>query len=159
MVTVDFLKNHPNHIEPLSQIWYDVLGKIWIPGSSVNQIAEKLNQHLNENVLPITLVAIDNDKPLGMCSLRENSEIRPALSPWLGLVVVDAAYQRRGVGRMLINATKKKAQALGFKNLYLFTFDPILPEYYAQLGWNFIGQDEFKEQPVTIMEIDLCPLY
>lgn len=155
MITIDLLKNHSHHIETLSQIWYEVLGKIWVPASSVDQVAEKLKQHLNEDVPPLTLVAVEEDQPVGMCSLRENDGIRPHLSPWLGSLVVDPTHQKRGIGQILIDATKKKAQTLGFKKLYLLTFDPMLPAYYARLGWHSIGMDELKGQPVTVMEIDL----
>lgn len=46
-------------------------------------------------------------------------------------------------------------EVLGFKNLYLFAFDPTIPEYYSRLGWRTIGMDEFKGHPVTVMGIML----
>jgi hypothetical protein len=56
---------------------------------------------------------------------------------------------------MLIDATKDKARELGFSNLYLFAFDPTLPDYYGHLGWTVIGMDEFKGHSVTVMEVIL----
>lgn len=87
--------------------------------------------------------------------LREKKGIRPDLKPWIGDLLVDKQYQKRGIGRMLINAAIKKSKQLGFKKLYLFTFDPVVSEYYQHLGWKKIGMDEFKSQPVTVMEIGL----
>ena len=56
---------------------------------------------------------------------------------------------------MLINVTVLKAKELDFEKLYLFAFDPIIPEYYERLGWNNIGMDEFKSHPLTLMDVDL----
>ena len=56
---------------------------------------------------------------------------------------------------MLIDVTVLKAKERGFKNLYLFAFDPSVPEYYKRLGWRKIGMDEFKSHPVTVMEVGL----
>ncbi len=54
---------------------------------------------------------------------------------------------------MLINAAITKAKELGFEKLYLFTFDPVVAEYYRCLGWKKIGMDEFKSHLVTVMEM------
>ena len=53
---------------------------------------------------------------------------------------------------MFITAIKDQAIQLGFEKLYLFTFDPTLPNYYERLGWEKVGMDEFKNHPVTVME-------
>jgi N-acetylglutamate synthase-like GNAT family acetyltransferase len=110
---------------------------------------------LNDQVLPITFVALDADLPLGMCSLPENDGIHPDLTPWLGSLVVDPKHQKQGIGRMLIDVTVLKAKELGFKKLYLFAFDPTIPEYYERLGWKKIGIDEFKSHLVTVMRHEL----
>jgi predicted N-acetyltransferase YhbS len=155
MIKIDLLKNHPNAIPALANIWHEVLGKIWVPDISVERVITRFADHLNDSNLPITFVALDSDLLVGMCSLRENDGIRPDLTPWLGSLVVDPKYQRQGIGRMLIDMTLLKAKELGFKKLYLFAFDPTIPEYYKRLGWRKIGMDEFKSHPVTVMEVEL----
>lgn len=151
--TIDFLKNQPNSIPRLAAIWHEVLGKKWAPDVSLQQVKQRFSDHLNDTTLPMTLVALDNDIPIGMCSLRTNDGILPNLSPWLGSLVVDPRHQSQGVGEMLVNAIKQNALNLGFAKVYLFAFDPTIPEYYSRLGWLKIGMDEFKAHPVTVMEI------
>jgi len=153
MITIDLLKNHPESIARLAAIWHEVLGKIWAPDVMIQSVMQKYTNHLNENILPITFVALDGVTPVGMCSLRENDGIMPNITPWLGSLVVDPAYQKQGIGNMLIDATKNKAKTLGFEKLYLFAFDPTIPDYYAKHGWCTIGMDEFKGHKVTVMEI------
>lgn len=90
-----------------------------------------------------------------MCSLRENDGIRPDLTPWLGSLVVASEYQGQGIGKMLMDRTKQKAKALGFETLYLFAFDPTIPDYYESHGFRKIGIDVFKDHAVTVMETTL----
>ena len=56
---------------------------------------------------------------------------------------------------MLIDMTLLKTKDLGFEKLYLFAFDPTIPEYYEHIGWKKIGMDEFKSHPITVMEVEL----
>ena len=154
MIKIDLLKNHPQAIPKLANIWHEVLGKIWMPEIGIEEIEFWYHKELNDN-MPLAYVALYNDLPVGTCSMQLNGGIRPDLAPWLGDLVVDSAYQKQGIGKMLIDAAKNKARELGFSKLYLFAFDPTLPEYYSSLGWNTIGMDKFKGHPVTVMEIEL----
>lgn len=155
MIKIELLKNHPNTIPALAHIWHEVLGKIWVPDVPVERVITRFADHLKIHALPITFVALDGDLPVGMCSLRENDGIRPDLTPWLGSLVVDPKYQKQGIGKMLIDVTVLKAKELGFEKLYLFAFDPTIPEYYERLGWSQICMDEFKSHRVTVMEVAL----
>nr|WP_237578962.1 GNAT family N-acetyltransferase [Legionella pneumophila] len=152
-IKIDLLKNHPNTIPKLAAIWYQVLGSLWVPDIPVERVAARFQEHLNENKLPLTFVAFCDGKPVGMCSLRDNDGIRPDLTPWLGSLVVHPDYQREGIAFKLINAIKQKTKQLGFNQLYLFTFYPTLPNYYAALGWGKMGMDKFKGHDVTVMEV------
>lgn len=153
MLQFDLLKNHPESIPELVRIWHEVLGSIWVPDVSLEQVEKNLNNHLNEDGLPLTYVAFYDQKPIGMCSLRITDGILPELTPWLGSLVVYPRFQNQGIGKQLIDLIKQKAQQLGFQKLYLFAFDPTIPDYYKRLGWKIIGTDIFKNQPITIMEI------
>ncbi len=155
MITIDYLKHHSDSIPELAKIWHEVLGQIWIPDIPISRVEENLRNHLNTEQLPLTLVANREHKPVGMCSLRINDGILPELTPWLGSLVVSPNYQKQGIARMLIDKIKEKARHMDFKKLYLFAFDPTIPEYYSRFSWRKIGMDEFKGYPVTVMEVML----
>ena len=155
LIKIDLLKNNPNAIPYLAQIWHEVLGQIWVPDIPIERVEQNFLKHLNDETLPLTFVALHDNMPVGMCSLRENDGIRPDLRPWLGSLVVAPNYQKQGIAKKLMDATKQKAIELGFKTLYLFAFDRTIPNYYASHGWQKIGIDEFKGHTVTIMEINL----
>jgi GNAT superfamily N-acetyltransferase len=155
MIKIDYLKHHPQHIPPLAKIWLDTIGKMWAPQVSLEETCKRFQTHLNSDTLPLTFVALDHTIPVGMCSLRLTDGLRPDLSPWLGSLVVDPKYQNHGIGKLLINATQDKARQLGFEKLHLFTFDPTLPNYYSQLGWNIIEMNELHGHPITVMDLKL----
>jgi GNAT superfamily N-acetyltransferase len=154
MIKIDLLKNHPYAIPAIANIWHEVLGKIWMPEIAIEEIEYWYYEELNEN-MPLAYIALNDQIPVGTCSLQLNDGIRPDLKPWLGDLVVDPKYQNQGIGKMLIDAAIKKASELGFEKLYLFTFDPTVSNYYQRLGWKEIGMDEFKSKPVTVMEVEL----
>lgn len=151
-IQIKLLKNHPETIPQLAQIWYEVLGKIWLPEVPIERVEQKFLGHSNNDIMPLTFVAFHNEKPVGMCSLRENDGIRSNLTPWLASLVVDPAYQKQSIAQLLIDSIKQKAIELRFEKLYLFAFDLTIPSYYGRLGWQKIGMDVFNDHPVTLLK-------
>lgn len=154
MIEIDLLKNHPLAIPELSNIWHEVLGKIWMPAVGIEEITSLYYEELNQE-MPLTYIALDGEITVGSCTLQLTDDVRPDLGPWVESLVVDVKYQKQGIGKMLLNVAAEKAKELGFEKLYLFAFDPAIPAYYQRLGWNKIGMAEFKSHPVTLMEINL----
>ena len=154
MIKIDLLKNHPYAIPTLSNIWHEVLGKIWMPEIEIEEIEALTYEELKSD-MPITYIALYDKTPVGFCTLQLSEDFRPDLGPWIADLVIDPKYQKQGIGKMLISTTITKAKELGFEKLYLFTFDPSITEYYGRLGWKKIGMDEFKSHPVTLMEVGL----
>ncbi|MGQ3889444.1 GNAT family N-acetyltransferase [Legionella sp. CNM-1927-20] len=155
MIIIKLLKEQQTAIPALAQLWYVTLGKLWMPNTPIDVVKQRFEAHLNDNTLPLTLIAWHHDKPVGMCSLRINDGIRPDLMPWLGSLAVHPNYQNQGIGKSLIESTKEKAKKLGFNELYLFAFDKTIPKYYERLGWHIIDADEYNQHPVTVMKIKL----
>jgi len=155
MISITYLKYHPEIIPTLANMWHELLGKIWVPDVSIEKTMQRFHDHCNDSNLPLTLIALDNDKPVGMCSLRETDGIRPDLMPWLGSLVVGKAHQKQGIARLLMDAIKNKAKDMAFETCYLLTFDPTLPNYYQRHGWSKIGMDFLKGHDVTVMQTDL----
>lgn len=152
MIKIDLLKNHPQSIPTLARIWHEGLGKIWMPDFGIEEIEFLYYEELKQD-MPLTYIALHGDIPVGSCTVELNGGIRPDLGPWLGDLVVDPKYQKQGIGKMLVHVAVEKVKELGFARLYLFAFDPAIPDYYGRLGWVIIGMDEFKGHPVTMMEL------
>lgn len=154
MIKIDLLKNHPDVIPELSNIWHELLGKIWMPEIGIEEIESLYYEEMKLD-MPLTYIALDGEISVGSCTLQLTDDVRPDLGPWVESLVVDPKYQKQGIGKMLLDVTVEKAKELGFEKLYLFAFDPTIPAYYQRFGWKKIGMAEFKSHPVTLMEIGL----
>ena len=155
MIKIDLLKNHPHTIPALANIWHEVLGKIWFPELTIQEIESLTYDELKHQDETTSFVAMRDDTPIGFCTFKLKEEFRPDLGPWLADVVVAPKHQKQGIGKMLITVAIQKAKELGFQKLYLFTFDPTIPSYYESIGWRKIGMDEFRSNPITVMEVRL----
>lgn len=151
MIAIDLLQNYQSAIPQLSKIWHNQLGKIWMPHLSIEYIKTLLGSWIHSTTLPLALVAFENEKPIGIASLQSECGLSSDLTPWLGSLVIDASHQKQGIGSLLVYAIKEKTRDLGYTNLYLFTFDTALIDYYHKLGFNVVGTDMFCKQPITIM--------
>ncbi len=155
MNQIKLLSDYPEHVPELAKLWYEELSRHWNPQASVEKATQLLTDHLNTDKLPKAYIALCDDRPIGMVCLRETDGIRPFDTPWLGSLVVHPNYRGSKVGETLINEVKTVAKSLGFTTLYLLAFDLTLPNWYARLGWKFIGHDQLLGHQVSVMSIDL----
>ncbi len=94
---IDYLVEHPDFIPALSkwflQEWRDFYGdKTW------EVIAETFNNRLNRTNIPISLVAFEDEHPLGTISLLEESiGTHKHLTPWLGALYVCKEKRHQGI--------------------------------------------------------------
>ena len=140
MIKIKYLSQFSDQIPALAKIWVETIGKEFHPNISLEDMQNKLKTRLNEESLPLTYIALDDDKAVGMCTLRdgEGSE----LFPWLGGLCVTESHRKRGIGKLLINVVKTKAYKMGFRKLYLRTLDPKLVDWYGQIGWEEMKESE-----------------
>ncbi|MEO8402876.1 MAG: GNAT family N-acetyltransferase [Gammaproteobacteria bacterium] len=150
---IKLLASCQEHIPVLAQLWYEEISRHWAPNASIEKAQQKLVDHLNSNSMPIAYVAISGGDAVGMACLRETDGIRPGVTPWLGSLVVSPEYRGHKVGEALINIVKDQAKNLGHQVLYLLAFDLTIPNWYARLGWTYIGDDELFGHRVAVMSI------
>ncbi len=150
-IKLALLKDYPEYIPQLAALWYALLGRVWMPDTSIDEVTSWYQEWLNDTI-PLAYIALEGNTLVGSCSLQMNDGVRPDLKPWLGDLIVNPIYQNQGIGRQLIAAVKQKAASLGFESLYLFTFDVNLEKYYRHLGWQVIGSDQYQSYPVIIMQ-------
>lgn len=154
-IEIKMLAECQEYIPQLAVLWYEEISRHWVPNASIECAEQNLIKHLNLNLMPLTFVALYQEKPIGMVSLRENDGIRPDLTPWLGSLVVDPDYRRCKVGEKLIEVVKNQARIFGHDKLYLLAFDKTISSLYSKLGWVGIGGDQLFGHPVDVMSTNL----
>ncbi|MCS5709302.1 GNAT family N-acetyltransferase [Candidatus Berkiella cookevillensis] len=153
-LTVAYLKDHPEYI-PLVAKWIFETWGHYNPQARYEKTILKLHDHLNTESLPITYIALQDNKPVGTSSVRITDGIRPDLIPWLASLFVLPEYRGKGIAQALINAVKHKAQQLKYPTIYLLAFDQSIPQWYEKLGWQIIGNDALYGHSVKVMSIHI----
>jgi len=114
-----------------------------------------LESGLLTNAIPSALVAYSGDELLGTVSLVPcDMNIRTELSPWLAQLFVLSNRRSRGIGSRLVASAVRRADALGFERLYLYT-SGTLPIFYQRLGWTVRECVDYLGKERTVMQIDL----
>jgi hypothetical protein len=121
---IERIDEYPNHIPVVAEWLYNEW--IWrLPNGSVS-LAQNILTALPDisTGLPVALIAIQNCEPIGVARLTiHDMDTRKEMSPWLASVYVPTQHRNNGVGTALCKTIIKKANELGFKDLYLFTPD------------------------------------
>ncbi|MBS0286697.1 MAG: GNAT family N-acetyltransferase [Proteobacteria bacterium] len=110
-IDIAYLKDCPQHLPLIAQWIFNEWGH-YNPVSSLDRAKSKLNEHLNKDSLPITFVALENNQPVGTCSLRINDGIRPNI----------------------IESAKKISESQGASMVVLDTLNPNLNHFYERCG-------------------------
>jgi GNAT superfamily N-acetyltransferase len=128
------------------------------PGSSVESIAEDIRSKLDPASLPIQLLALRAERPVGVAMLKphEMKDIFPERTPWLGSLVVAPAHRRNGIGAALTREIEELARSRGFARLYLQT-ERADGGVYARLGWAVCDRLPYRGYQANVMTKQLFP--
>ncbi len=130
--------------------------------TDIGQIQKLINQFAKRGlVLPRSLsnlyeslrdfwVCQLNNRIVGCCALHIT---------WKGLVeirslVVSRHYQRKGIGRQLINAAINEAKDLGCKSIFTLTY---VPDYFKKSGFRRVSKQKLPHK--IWVECIHCPKF
>ncbi|WP_299755844.1 GNAT family N-acetyltransferase [uncultured Pontibacter sp.] len=151
--TIKYLHEAPHHFDIVA----DWIYRQWWqkPGSTAEVVKAPLREHLQAQPLPITLIALDSEKPVGAVLLIESDGVDalPDLKPWLAALYVLPEYRGQGVGKLLVQGLEQHAYQAGFQDLYLVATDRV--SFYYELGWR-VHTKLVGETGITIMHKNLA---
>lgn len=149
-----YLADFPELVPCCAQWSFSAWGK-YNPAATLQKRIDSFRKHCNKNMIPLTILAMAGGKIIGMASLRENDGAREDLCPWLGSLYIDKRFRGQDIGRSLIGAIKNKALELGYRELYLLTYEKSLVSWYESLNWEKTGEGILSGSPITIMRASL----
>ena len=123
------------------------------PGETLEQRIKRMQPFLNDNLIPSTYIAFDNNLYGSAAIVESDMDNRPELSPWLASVFVKPEYRNQGIGSALVRHVMQQAKLSNVEKLYLYT--PDRETFYHKLGWNHIDTVHYHGHEVVIMEADL----
>ena len=150
---IAYLASYPQCVPTVAKWVMDEWGHE-SPSMTQESLEEKFRTHLNRKVIPLTLLAIEEDRPLGTASLVfYDMKDRQDLSPWLAAVYVLPEHRGKGIGSKLVKSIELLAANLEVENLYLFT--PDRETFYARMNWTVLERTTYREKDVVIMAKEL----
>ncbi len=153
-ISIDYLKNHPEHVITCAQWSFNQWGH-HTPQRTLQDFIESRKEYLNDDSLPLTLLAFDGKIPVGMCSLGKSKNLYPDLEPWLPTLYVIPEYRGKGIGSLLEAKICSKAREMGFKKIYLYTSDTAVIPWYEKRSWRKKSTEWVHNHEVTVMEKEL----
>lgn len=151
-IHIKYLADVPYVVPTLAQWTYDAWSK-YDPDLTVARAIKSLSARINRHHVPLTFVALDDDIPVGMASLKQQVEV-PGYedkTPWLGSIYLLPAYRGLGIGALLMQTIYAKTKELGLSEIYLFTSDADNVPWYEKMGWETFKTDTFHGKPITLM--------
>jgi predicted N-acetyltransferase YhbS len=130
-VVVAHLFEHPVHRPRVARLIHH---EFWreVPGASAQAMESRLTQAVDAHGIPLCLIALSGDEPIGVVNLVANDdEAHADWTPWLAGLVVDPARRGRGVGTRLVQDLLAHARRLDYPRVYFGTDGP---GFYARLG-------------------------
>jgi predicted N-acetyltransferase YhbS len=154
VIRVSDLRLAPHWMVTIAQWHFEHWGPL-TGAESLSSYVKAITSATTSELLPCVLIAEKDERLLGSVTLIAcDCQIYPDLTPWLAQLFVAPNERTLGVGRALVQAAERKACALGFSNLYLFT-SGTLPSYYERQGWLHGGRFDYLGKERTLMQRDL----
>lgn len=140
----------PEHSELITDWLFQVFGS----ENSRDFFASIVNSSLRPEGLPVTFVALLDDKPVGTVGLWRCDLIsRQDLYPWLAALYIDESQRGCGLGAQLQHHVEAFSRRTGFRELYLYA---TFANYYERFGWQHIGDGlDYPDQPVRLYRKDI----
>lgn len=140
----------PEHSELITDWLFQAFGS----ENSRDFFASIVNSSLRPEGLPVTFVALLDDKPVGSVGLWRCDLIsRQDLYPWLAALYIDESQRGCGLGAQLQHHVEAFSRRTGFRELYLYA---TFANYYERFGWQYIGDGlDYPDQPVRLYRKDI----
>lgn len=149
-ISLELLAENEDLIQPLALLNQQVFGHIR-PDQTLAYYINRYQSRLNTQKIPLTIVAKSPEGQLmGAASLVEHDmTTNTDYSPWLSGVMVNEVYRKKKIGRQLVQTIEDYTSQLGYKWLYLFTFDR--EHFYRYMGYERLKTDFYLNMTVVLM--------
>ena len=133
-ISIVELLDHPEFIST-------VIGWIrqeWPDSRDDGTIEERLCGSRRPGTLPVALVAISDNEPIGFVSLTLYEKgIEQGRPHWIDALYVEPPHRGQGLAQRLLAATEEKAATLGITELFALTE---IPGVYHKCGWRSVEE-------------------
>ena len=128
------LLDHPEFISTVIG-W---IRKEWPDSRDDDAIEARLCGSRRRGTLPVALVAISDNEPIGFVSLTLYEKgIEQGRPHWIDALYVEPPHRGQGLAQRLLGTTEEKAATLGITELFALTE---IPGLYNKCGWRSVEE-------------------
>ena len=150
-MTFNYLADHKNFIPIIAKWYFDEWGHL-MKDQNLEQATENLKIYLNSDKIPLMILAIKNDEPVGVAQLKyREMKIYPEKEHWLGGVFVPKKHRGKGIASQVVQQIIDKAIELNVQVLHLQT-ENLNGGLYRKMGWLSIEQVYYDKVDVLVMK-------
>ena len=132
------LSSCPEHLETIGAWIYNEWWRTKIKGEDFLEI---LRKHTEKGSFPFTIVAIEDEVPVGSCCVIENDcELRPQYTPWVAAVFVKPERRCYGIASRILQEAIRVAKNQGINGLYIDCWAKTA-HVYEKNGWAIFEKD------------------
>ena len=143
------LSDCPEHLEAVGTWIYEQWWRK--PDNSPEVVLCRLRQHTQRDAVPFTIVALEDDQPVGSCSVIENDCVhRPQYAPWVAAVFVKPERRHRGIASRILQEAYRVARRAGVKGLYIDCHVDTVP-LHEQKGWTILEREVGDQVSVVML--------
>ncbi|MFD2648555.1 GNAT family N-acetyltransferase [Devosia albogilva] len=146
----ELLADRPEVIGALVELMESVWADWYHPGGA--SARAELSERLQRDRLPLGIVALNGEAAVGTCALTVSSGgLVTERSPWIGGLVVDPRWRRRGVGLLLLQRARHEAKRLGYTRVYALTAEAMA--LFEAAGWRHVDTLTVSDEAHAVFEI------
>lgn len=135
MPTISPLARHRELLPVLARWFIEEWPEWYGPGGRGSAAEDLAAFAASESILPVGLVAFDDDTPIGVAALKaESLPTHRHLKPWAAAGLVRPSHRGRGVGACMLQALVRRAHCLGFGRIYCGTATAVT--LLRRSGWS-----------------------
>jgi Acetyltransferase (GNAT) family len=150
-VHITYLKYYQEYTTALAR-WSFNLQSQYSSKCTIKSQIKKYKSSCHDERLPLTLIALnENQKLVGMCSVKKHNNYTPQLTPWLHSLYVPPPYEGYNIENQLTDAIKQIAKEMNFNSLYSVIAPDLRPCYEKQ-GWSLFSKEKWHHQRIFIMQ-------
>ena len=145
----EFLADRPADVPLVMNWWHSFWGDRM---GNLEAYTEQFLAKLGKQDLPLDIVAIKDNQPVGTAALKEHEmeEIYPDYQYWMGSVFVAPEFRGQGIARLLAEQIIRLARQHQLPQLYLQTVD-LTGGLYSRLGWEPLDRLEYYGEQTLVM--------
>ena len=149
-----YLADQPEAISLVAKWYFDQWGRQH-EVTSLKQAEEMLKDYLNDDKIPLLILAKKSDQIVGAVQLKYyEMKIYPQKEHWLGGVFVPEEHRGKKIAEKLVLKAEQVAKKHDVETLFLQT-EKLNGGLYKRLGWNLVEKTIYRNKHVSVMRKDL----